>query len=66
MGFLVWDDIWEHGWRVRRYRLHTKIVLLGSVLLVSVPYLLFLIIEQDGALAGLGTGKGIWLHCSPQ
>lgn len=57
MGFLVWDDIWEHGWRVRRYRLHTKIVLLGSVLLVSVPYLLFLIIEQDGALVGLGTGE---------
>lgn len=57
LGFLVWDDIWEHGWRVRKYRLHTKIVLLGSALLVSVPYVAFLAVEGEGALAGMEAGE---------
>ncbi len=34
IGFWVWDDICEKKWRVKRYTLHTKIVLITTAVLL--------------------------------
>ena len=54
LGFFVWHDIRTNKWHVRKYSLHTKIVLLASVVVVVVPFLLFLI-----ALDGMPWGERI-------
>ena len=41
VGFLVWDDLARHLYRIRRYRLQSKIVLLTSAVLVLLPFLWF-------------------------
>ena len=52
IGFIVWDDIFTHKLRFKRYRLQTKIVLLISAILVFIPSLLFFIFEEEN-LGGL-------------
>ena len=47
LGFCVWDDLLECRFRVRKCRLHTKVVLLMSVILVTLPTLLFMIFERN-------------------
>lgn len=46
IGFFVWSDIQQNKLRVRRYRLHTKIVLLTTALLLLVPFLFMLFTER--------------------
>lgn len=53
LGFVVWDDIWEHKLRYARYRLHTKIVLLMTLVLIMGGAILFYMMEKDNTLAGL-------------
>lgn len=53
LGFVVWDDIWEHKLRYARYRLHTKIVLLMTLVLIMGGAVLFYMMEKDNTLAGL-------------
>ena len=36
MGYVVWSDIWDKRFRYRQYRLHTRIVLWATLLLVFV------------------------------
>ena len=58
LGFVVWRDLYTHRLRVKRYTLHTKMVLIALVILVAVPALLFWVLERDGVLAGLsGSGQ---------
>lgn len=45
IGFLTWDDLRAHGLRIKRYRLQTKLVLLGTAVLLLVPFLYFFFIE---------------------
>lgn len=54
IGFIVWDDLYEHKLRFREYRLHTKIVLSFTLLLIFVGALLFYLFEKDHLLAGMG------------
>ncbi len=51
IGFFVWDDIRTHTWHFREYRLHTKLVLITTCLLLLLPFLLFF---------GLEFGNGVW------
>ena len=60
LGFVVWRDLYTHRLRVKRYTLHTKMVLTALVILVAVPALLFWVLERDGVLAGL-SGSGQFL-----
>ena len=39
IGFLVWNDIKEHQFHFRHYRLQSKIVLITSAVLVLVPFI---------------------------
>ena len=45
IGFLVWEDIYCHKWRVHAYRTQSKLVLLVSALLIFFPALYFFFFE---------------------
>lgn len=60
-GFLVWDDLLKNKWHFRRYRLHTKLVLSMSAILLFGGALLFYLLERGGILAGEPVGKQILL-----
>ena len=59
LGFLVWDDILKCGFHVRRYRLHTKIVLVTSAILTFGGAALFFLYEGEATGAGLPIGERI-------
>lgn len=46
IGFLVWNDIKEHRFHFRQYRLQSKIVLITSVILVALPFLWITALEM--------------------
>jgi len=56
LGFLVWDDVLTHGRHLRRWRLHSKIVLTGSAALLVLGTLGFYLLEQENAFAGASPG----------
>jgi trk system potassium uptake protein TrkH len=45
IGFFVWDDIKNNGLHLKRYRLHTKVALFTSLLLIIIPALYFFFYE---------------------
>ena len=53
LGFLVWDDILTHGLRVRRWRLHSKIVVLSTSVLFLGGTVAFWFLERRHGFAGL-------------
>ncbi len=58
IGFVVWNDLYEHRLHVRKYALHTKIVLSASGILVFGGALLFYLIERNGLFADMtASGK---------
>ena len=50
IGYVVWSDIWDKRFRYRQYRLHTRIVLWATVILVFLPALLLFAFEQNGGV----------------
>lgn len=59
IGFIVWDDISKHKWHVKKYMLHTKIVLTTTMVLLLGGALLFYMFEQDHLLAGMSPKEQI-------
>lgn len=57
MGYVVWSDIWDKRFRYKNYRLHTRIVLWATLILVLVPSLLFYAFEHNGVLADRSPGE---------
>ena len=53
IGFVVWDDLMRNKWHFKKYLLHTKIVLTVTIGLTVITTILYLIIENQGVLAGL-------------
>ena len=45
IGFLVWEDICKHGWRVRAYRTQSKVVLIVTAALILLPAVYFFFLE---------------------
>lgn len=54
IGFIVWDDLSRYKLKFHRYKLHSKIVLLTTTVLVVFGTLVFLITERNGVFAGMG------------
>ena len=52
MGYVVWSDIWDKKFNYKNFRLHTRIVLWATLILIFVPALLFFAFEHNGVLAG--------------
>ena len=59
IGFLVWDDFLRNRFRFRKYLLHTKIMLVSSIILVFGGALLFYLFEKDGLLTGMNAKETI-------
>ena len=52
IGFLVWNDVKEHGFRLKQYRLQSKIVLAASAVMILIPFLWILFSEMNKAPIG--------------
>ncbi len=60
LGFAVWEDVWHHKLDFKRYRVHTKIVLVATALLITVGAVFLFVFEQDGQIfAGKSLGEQI-------
>ena len=52
IGFLVWNDVKLHRFRLKQYRLQSKIVLVTSAVLILLPSLWFFFFEINDLPAG--------------
>ena len=52
IGFLVWNDVKEHGFRLKQYRLQSKIALAASGVMILIPFLWLLFSERSQAPLG--------------
>lgn len=59
LGFIVWDDILKNKLRFKNYRLHTKLVLTATVILVFAPAVIFFVLEYNSSLKDLDLGGKI-------
>jgi trk system potassium uptake protein TrkH len=66
IGFFVWSDIREHKWHFRKYALHTKLVLIASLILTFGGAVLFFLLERHQLFADMSTSDAILnaLFCS--
>ena len=59
IGFLTWEDIYIHKFRIKRYRMQSKVVLVVSGILILVPSVFFFFVDftefpmKDRILASL-------------
>jgi len=47
IGFLTWDDIRHNRHHFKKYRMQSKVILITTVLLISLPALYFFLFEFD-------------------
>lgn len=47
IGFLTWEDVRTHRWRLRRYRMQSKVILCTTALLLVLPAVYFFFCEFD-------------------
>lgn len=59
IGYLVWDDVSVHRLKLRRYRLHTKIVLSITAILIVGSAILFYWFEQNRLFADMNAGEKV-------
>ncbi len=59
LGFIVWDDLYRNKLRIKKYSLQTKVVLVGTLILVFGGAFLFYLMEKDATLAGMPVGTKI-------
>jgi len=66
IGFIVWNDLYEHRLKIRKYSLHTKIVLTSTLTLIFGGALLFYIIEGNRLFSDMTLMEKIFnsLFCS--
>ncbi len=53
IGFFVWDDLIKNKFRYKKYRLHTKIVLSATVILIVAGTVCIYFFERKNLLVGL-------------
>lgn len=59
IGFLVWEDVLRFGVRFSKYRLHAKLAIVTSAILIFVGFASYFVFEYDKTLAGMGIGQKI-------
>lgn len=60
LGFIVWDDISRNKLAVRKYMLHTKIVLLTTIFLIIGGAVTIGIAERNSTMASMDAEGVIW------
>lgn len=75
LGFIVWSDLIDSKFKFSRFQLHTKLVIVGNIILIILPAFLFFIFEftnigQDGHFLEFSIGEKIlnsfFLSVSPR
>ena len=59
LGFIVWDDLFKKKFRYKQLKLHTKIVLIVTAILLVLSTSLFLLFEFNGAFRNLNGSQKI-------
>lgn len=59
LGFYVWDDVIACRFGFSKFRLHTKIVISTTLVLIFAPAVLIFFFERNHSMSGLGTGQAI-------
>ena len=57
LGFIVWEEIAHKKFNFRKYSLHSKLVLILTVVFVLGGTVLFLLFENDNLFAGMPPGQ---------
>ncbi len=57
IGFLVWEDMLEHKFKLKRYSLHSKIVLVTTAVLLLGGWIILFITERNDSMAGFTLGE---------
>ena len=60
LGFFVWEDLLRNRLRWKKLRLHTRVVLTLTAVLVVAPSMFFFFVEKDASMAGLPLGTRVW------
>lgn len=53
IGFLVWDDFYEHHFHFKKFCLHSKLAIVFTATLIVCGFLFFLISEWNHAFSGM-------------
>ncbi len=53
LGFVVWSDAVDYRLHLRQYSLHSKVMLLGSVVLIAIPFAVLLFCESTAGMKNL-------------
>ncbi len=59
LGFIVWQDVITNKFSVKKYSVHSKIVLITSAVLIVGGWLAYFVFERNASLDVLGTGEKI-------
>ena len=59
LGFIVWQDIYEKGFKFKKYLLQTKIVLIMTIILIVGGAVLFYLFECQNSLSSLSQEEKI-------
>lgn len=59
LGFIVWSDLYDNRFNIKKCTLHTKIVIVISAVLVAAGTALFYLLEHNGVLSGLNGGQAL-------
>ena len=66
IGFLTWEDVTKHRFRISRYRMQSKVVLATTGILLLVPALYFFIFEFKGLPFGERTLCSLFASVTPR
>ena len=64
IGFLTWEDVSKHKFRIKRYRMQSKVVLVTSAILIILPALFLFFTEYASSAPGerITRHKGLLFH----
>ncbi len=57
LGFIVWNELFDKKFNLKKLSLHSKIVLIASSVLIVTGTLVFFLIERNNTLSGMAPGK---------
>lgn len=61
IGFITWNDIYLHKHHFQKYRMQSKVILTGTLILIVVPAIYFYVCEfRNGNWEMLSAGEKIW------
>lgn len=59
LGFIVWTDLFDRRFNLKKISLHSKIVLVTTAVLIVGPAILFFVFENNNAFSGLSVNNKI-------